>query len=70
VLVALNHQREQPWIGPLYMHVLPQPHWRVARPQAPEAFVEKARGLRATLDARARAEPDESSTPVVDGATE
>jgi hypothetical protein len=66
VLVALNHQREQPWIGPLYMHVLPQPHWRVARPQTPDAFVEKARSLRATLEARARSEPHEADTPVVD----
>jgi hypothetical protein len=70
VLVALNHQREQPWIGPLYMYVLPQPHWRVARPQAPEAFVDRARGLRATLDARARAEPDEGSTPAIDHGVE
>ena len=70
VLVALNHQREQPWVGPLYMHVLPLPHWRVARPQAPEAFVERARSLKATLDARARAEPDEADTPVIDSEPE
>jgi hypothetical protein len=66
VLMALNHQREQPWVGPLYMHVLPQAHWRVARPQTPERFVEGARTLRETLDARARAEPDEADTPVLD----
>jgi hypothetical protein len=70
VLVALNVQREQPWVGPLYMHVLPPAHWRVDRPQSPQAFVEKARGLKAGLDARARAEPDEADTPVLDDATE
>jgi hypothetical protein len=66
VLVALNHQREQPWVGPLYMHALPLAHWRVARPEAPDAFTARARDLKATLDARARAEPDEADTPVID----
>lgn len=58
--MTLRHQNEQPLIGPLYMSVLPQPGWRVARPVAPERFVQQADGLRATLDARAQSDAEET----------
>ncbi|MEF7614928.1 FHA domain-containing protein [Aquincola sp. MAHUQ-54] len=57
--MTLRHQNEAPWVGPLYMSVLPQPGWRLARPVESSAFVESTGSLRATLDARAHDEPDE-----------
>jgi hypothetical protein len=61
VSMTSRQQAEQPLVGPLYMNVLPQPGWRLARPVEPERFVESANGLRAKLDERARAEPDEDT---------
>lgn len=58
--MTLRHQNEQPLVGPLYMSVLPQPGWRVARPVTPDRFVQQADDLRARLDQRARADADET----------
>lgn len=56
VMMVLNQQRGEHLVGPLYMHQLPQPHWRLARPQTPHAFVERALALKPALDARAATE--------------
>jgi len=64
VMMVMNQQREERLVGPLYMNLLPpHPALRLARPQAPEVFVERAKILREKLDARARAEPDEDEPP-------
>ena len=59
VMMALNLQREERLVGPLYMHQLPYAGIRWARPQAPPQFVEQARGMKDTLDRRARKDADD-----------
>jgi hypothetical protein len=59
VMMVLNYQREERLVGPLYMSQLPYAGIRWARPQAPAAFVERARPLKETLDRRARKDADD-----------
>jgi hypothetical protein len=61
VMMVLNLQREERLAGPLYMHQLPYAGIRWARPEPPQAFVEHARGLKETLDRRARKDADEEA---------
>lgn len=56
--MTLRHQNEAPLVGPLYMSVLPQPGWRLSRPETPERFLEQVNGLHGRLDARARSDAD------------
>lgn len=61
--MTLRHQNEAPLLGPLYMSQLPQPGWRLARPQAPDRFVQSLDALRPQLDARARDSATDAPEP-------
>lgn len=66
VMMVMSQQREERLFGPLYMHVLPHPVLRLARPQTPEVFVERTKAWHDKLDTRARADADEEEPLAAD----